>query len=995
MFNRTSKKILINSSGKDGMAGVPGREEQHGTNGNNGEHAKAINVFLSADEHNATVELSSNYNKQSLPLEEANAEIILMAQGGQGGKGGDGGDGHRGTDGADGSDASTRSPGTDGGHAGSGGDGGPGGDGGVGGDGGDITVTVSEHDMDLLMLVDHQSQGGRGGVGGKGGQGGRGGYGGRGGSSYSWTEWDTDSEGNLQSTSYSMPGGSSGADGHSGNDGKAGQKGERGKHGNYQIRVLGLGHYVERYDLQVTYFNHIASEDGIIEPEECLAINQLTIKNTGHMPTPAPIAIYLTQNTWIGFNAENILRTPDKIRPGDTLTMSQSLEFNVKSANAFIPAIDSTFHSVGHIYFGARLPRVQKDFPRVAKQYTEFAIRYPVEISIVSNANAITRNEEAPFAIQCRNISKKALGTHTLGGRSLILSIEVAHGVAKNALLIKNKMGDFSCSLSEPVRKNASLMQQEIGYFSGTLKFTNSHTPAYTNAQLTVTLHLANHRDKNQLDIIQKRNFHIQLADEYQYDPKADFVLVTNHQIKKETVDHWQKMVTSLGSHLSVWNTSLYSGLSYAKKRHDGGSFKSELSGKVVIILDNYFVDDIHNQTKSTHFLDQKELFDAAKTAHISTYVIGPSFDINNAVTPRNLDDNDQKTTITIQDYFAKWNKPKFSDLERMAMKFQEKSIKNSPTERKTMVLNFNPVKLNEGIFDQWKLGTIQICPMLDIHQAHIAYRPTDPHSLDKYDVFNIVKLLPFEKKIKYFYNCLDVPDNLDLEIDNIESDDNITLELDNVEPNNLELENIEIIKKAILSDLMDELLAFSKNKWAINFSKETISSSLILINTLAKCDFSFIKLSKLRSEFVSDLFLKYKYAVMRIPDVADQHILPFFKYRHILSGICLQKINVLLKKYFSKIPLEDKIDKLSEQWKNIPQEEFFYRFSDAYLAGTVYDNQINIDEKIILKSGSPVKPKKSMFSEGIHFFKTKEERESSISSHEKQCTFDLAKPHI
>jgi hypothetical protein len=181
-----------------------------------------------------------------------------------------------------GDDATKYQDGQKGGQGGRGGDAGFGTSGADAGAGGNITISVHEDDLDLLVGISWNIRGGQGGNSGQHGMPGDGGFGGQGGSAIRWTETSDD-------TTYtrSRPAGATG------NPGRPGIRpstllsgGRHGPNGSAQIRVLqrdGTERYYPRaYELEVTGFDVVDENmDGINEPGEHLIVQNIRVKNKG------------------------------------------------------------------------------------------------------------------------------------------------------------------------------------------------------------------------------------------------------------------------------------------------------------------------------------------------------------------------------------------------------------------------------------------------------------------------------------------------------------------------------------------------------------------------------------------------------------------------------------------------------------------------------------------------------------------------------------------
>jgi len=969
MDPRTTRNVIIDKSGKHGADGRHGSASSgDGMDGTDGQSAKDIDIILNVDSEAKLIYLSSKDDTiapRILPLGDANAKIHLKAQGGQGGDGGRGGKGDDGCHGMDGSSATAFSTGTNGTDGENGEHGGRGGNGGDGGDGGDITVTFAEEDADLLKLVSPELQGGKGGDGGSGGAGGSGGRGGHGGSAYSWSETHThiDHEGkSITNTTWrTNVGGQDGRNGHDGSKGAPGKEGRNGHNGHYKIIIPNVGNYTECYDIAIARHQPITSEDGIIEPGETLEIQGITLKNISSMPTPSKIDLSASENNWIGFNPADKLTTINSIAPAALATFAYPLKFYVKPAEKLIPVIDGTFHQKTHVPFRAVLPRVNKEFHTVREQHTGITLRYPVDASIVTHAETITLHEELPFAIKLRNVSTLPIGSDTKTNRPITLQLTAGtHSSDENSLSYFDKTAGQVVGLSNPLCMNMTIPAGQSAYFSGTLHITNPNIAPYTTFNLNFKLSIGSINNYATMHCIQQRNFNFQLADEYRFNPQADFVLVTHCNTKKATVEAWKTLAAAFGTTLSVWNTSLYAGLSYHQTRHDHGSFTTQLRDKVVIILNDAFT--IAGKTQqASGFLAQKEMLDAAKSANVATLVIGQSFDIKSAITPPFKSDYFYEKTAISANY-SKWGHPTIEHLKAKAEEEAKRLRYKFPTEQYVMELALDPAKISPSgyIIDTWYIGHINIYQSLNTQQTRIAYRQKKDDSVDQQDAFNMLKLLPFYKKLHYLTTCEDIP---------------ITL---------------NVVKDAILSDLTDELITFSKSTWLNDLSSDKIEAILTHFNTLEKFDFSFMKNHPFLQVAISKLFIEYKYLASQLPTISDAWWFPWYKRRTILSDNCQKKTTNLLKRYFADCNFEEQEAALAEKWKNTSKEELFRQFSNGHVTGTMYNNHIEVEQMVLKEQVTTSVTKNSFFTEGRHIFKNKEERAACIESYEKRCQFDL-----
>ena len=342
--------------------------------------------------------------------------VFIRAVGGDGGDGGDGGSGQPGSKGYRGRNATRFSHGTNGGPGGNGGNAGNPTDGGDSGDGGVVKLVVNHRDLGLLMLFKGNLDSGNIGFAGEGGQGGRGGKGGAGGSSYHWTESRsyTDSQGKRQTRTVfrSNPGGSNGRNGRNGapssyraHDGRPGTVGE------LQIVVIGPGDiqtvYGSPYDLQLVDFD-VSREYGVLEPDSLIAVDNLTIRNTGGMPTPDnySVRIYIESDRWL-VNEPVDLQLNQSLMPGEKFT------FETKGLR--IRLGDYTVEEPRKRAFRVRHPinplaRMESGIGRNFRQFEnsqDVLLRFPIELTPISSLNSLAPGESTRVIWAIKNVSEE------------------------------------------------------------------------------------------------------------------------------------------------------------------------------------------------------------------------------------------------------------------------------------------------------------------------------------------------------------------------------------------------------------------------------------------------------------------------------------------------------------------------------------------------------------------------------------------------------------
>lgn len=952
----TTNRLIIDASGVAGQSGQDGssgysngNDGTDGTHGKKGQDAKDIKLSLSIDEFNQQVIVNANSEVKRLPLNYAKASISLKANGGKGGDGGDGGrgaDGYRGSDGSDATSSSSGSNGSDGGPGGNGGDAGNGAD---GGNGGNINIHVDDHDMDLLMLLRNvEAKAGSAGRGGDGGRYGSGGPGGSGGSSYSWTEatYSTtiDSEGNPQMEthydSHSNSGGSSGSKGRDGESGSSGSNGLKGIPGDIKFHVRNNGTYNGVYDLSLDEVK-ISSENGVFEPGEMVQVNKIVLKNSGKMPTPShqPIHISLKNNRWISFDEKNTRMITIPIAPAKQFVLHEPFGFRI-SEDKSSPLVNSTFQKIGSLNINAELQRVNFHFPRVAEDTRAITIRYPVEISSIAMPPSVARKEKAPFVVQIKNVSKKPLGLKTSEPRLLEINLSIPSTLTMIGVGFLDEKKEVEITSTAPIVIPVPILRPgETKEFVGTLQFADD-APDHTEALMDIQLQLGKVNDLNAKHIVAKRESALKLSQSYEYKPDADFILITNNCIKKEIIEAWQDMIMKLGSSLSLWDTTLYSGLSLTKKREDGRSLMDDMKNKVIIILNYPNKDD---RRYPTEYLDAKEIFISAKNENISTYVVGKNFDLSKSMLP--LDHQDHKNISILHEYFGT---PSSYNMREEVDKQKNKLKKHHPDRRFLSFVEYKPTITNPhfSTFKKtWKLGEMHLAETLGRKDGHIAFRKnSDIISPDNIDLYHLVKLLPFSKKLRY---------------------------LDRYSEPTFK----DAIKKAIISDLTQELSICREEKWQ---EKEKSQFDLQYFDEFAKHEF------KDKESFL-ELLMQYDYLISRVKSAWDFNA----KYhrRKELYQVCHQQVTELFN-HFSPKDYVLKQNILQTKWLNTRRKQVYAYFSEPYDKSSQMDSHVTLDGSFFQNELVKYRPINSTFKDNFSVCDTEEGFWQSVDHLKKGCRF-------
>jgi calcineurin-like phosphoesterase family protein len=479
-----------------------------------------------------------------------------------------------------------------------------------------------------------------------------------------------------------------------------------------------------------------------------------------------------------------------------------------------------------------------------------------------------------------------------------------------------------------------------MAVFAGTLKFTEDALQ-HINIPIIAQLQLGkmNNMSAEQRPIAEQKS-EVQLSETYQYNAAADFVLVTNNNTPQDIIEEWKEVAEGFGTSMSLWNTSLYSGLSYTQKRKtDGRSLIDDMQGKVVIILNHA---DKDHKTYPTEYLDSMEILQAAKTANISTYVIGSHFDIKKSTLP--VDPSHISVVVVTHDYLTKPNK---KDLAKEVAKREKELKQQNPDKRYVSYDDFNPKKTNmpHSLFKKnWQVGTWRYAEAADKKRAHIAFRQVDKiESADHEDLYHFVKLLPFSKKLTYLgRKCHEVCK--------------------------------EAIIKAVLSDLVDELSIAREEKWQDKHKP----FNLQYLKEFSKGTYA-------DKESLLRVIVQYEYLVSRVKSCYDVN-------SHLHRRKKLQKecepyiLDVLLQfKYEQCHLLRTSLQNLSAK---VRRKNLFESYSNPYGRKTEIDSHLSLDGDKLASGIATYSAKQSAFNDVGNDYDTEEQLRAKTKSSQGSLRF-------
>ncbi|MGB7342922.1 MAG: hypothetical protein WBD20_01805 [Pirellulaceae bacterium] len=684
------------ANGRDGRsffqpprgAGVNGQRGGDATPAVPGQHAGAVDVRLTyshGDRESGKLQINGVVDTADDPPRDVSVPVAIGESGyvyirgigGKGGDGGHGGNGQPGSEGYRGRNATRYSSGGNGGPGGHGGNAGNPTDGAPGGQGADVRLTVGEQDQGLLMLVKGNLAGGDIGFAGKPGRGGKGGSGGPGGSSYHWTETKTyrDSQGNTRTRTVfrSNPGGSRGRNGSDGASSFYRAKDAiPGLPGRLMIEVVGEGGRVDRfdspYDLELISFD-IVGEYDILEPDSLVAVENVTIRNSGGMPTPAnyDVRFFLDTDEWV-LQDDRHLFLQHAIDSDEYYTFeAQGLLFRIGD------------HVVDH---PRRRPFRLRHWidphatmeSGIHRPFTDFengelaTIQFPVELTAITCLNSLAPGESTRVIWAITNIGTetfdhkylhRAVQTYVrmLGGDVDLQHLQFFDHQNRAYDLLKD---DLTIPLRAFGPGETRVLETRIGVKD------HEDVIAYQGFALGVLLNQqrpVSSPEKEQYRCVDYRKAFIRVAERYLREEGSRFLLVANHRTDVNDINKWTQMADYFGSSLDVWDVSYYGFFDLVRAVEKDKSLLEQWRGMTIIVPNNYY-ETPAGQTVAFRQLAKSQFLKAAADYDINFYVVGDSRTggesmLQTALIP--VSDDQLPSQLTTQKDFLKqikrWNK--------------------------------------------------------------------------------------------------------------------------------------------------------------------------------------------------------------------------------------------------------------------------------------------------------------------------------------------------
>lgn len=949
---------LYDASGKNGIHGVKGvrgvtygQRGQDGQSGTRGDDGRKLEISLGVRQHDVTVQANNHLDRY--PLSDRNIILAMHSRGGNGGHGGDGGAGAKGYKGDNGRDASQLCLAGNGADGGPGGHGGHGGAGGNGGNGGDVVLYVHPCDADLLMLTSiPDTQGGIKGNGGQGGCGGRGGHGGKGGSSASWTTTDADGK----EHSHWRSGGFNGRAGPNGRDGQCGKAGVDGLPGSFTI-CTGQKKYSRPYDLQVVSCTLTEpSKNGIFEPQKLVSAF-FTVRNNGGMELPCAqgTRVILKNNRYLSFDPNSTIHLPRGLAAGREYTPSGPLKFRIHD---FSTSIGAPLNIKTSANFRATVERVERHFSQVEQKSQPFVVQYPAQMEKITGVTSISMPEEALMSVRLNNVANGNLGHASDANRIVTLKYRVLpNGETTDAdVCFFSKEGDQCLGASGLTKMVAHMPAHSSTTLSGSLKFADPNLAPYTRVKIGVSLELGALTDpgnEKTVKTVQRREFEVQLSDLYRYNPDADFLLVTNANTQKREMDNWHSLAGDLGLMFSSWNCSMYNGISFYRdqpmpdkdrgepvagpsaeplgaEKHMTTPLGQHFTDKTVVFL-NYPAPD---QKTSTDTLPSLELFHCAQAPYnLKFYTIGKAVGNKDQFFPDQLTVDHVPPIPLIERYFLCKRASK-NRLRREAEKHAKRLHKEHPDKQFTVVYNYENRRLAGRHWGrkQHHVGDVKIClaptENMFIHRPLIPGRESQIDSVLSTDTtFGLLKSLSMARKLSLVNNLMRQNSQ----------------------------EHRTILKKVILSDLVDEHDVFSRDKWTGSLGKRRMKEYLTTLQQVVDASYESLHAQL----FIVETLQEFRAFASRMPRTRDLFV---SRRQRILSSATKGIIDEFLSHYYEdKKVWKGGYRALRDYFKSIPRNKLWQQYQQQGITRPpLYElngyNQV-VDEALLTRTYNNPQP--------------------------------------
>ena len=316
--------------------------------------------------------------------------------------------------------------------------------------------------------------------------------------------------------------------------------------------------------------------------------------------------------------------------------------------------------------------------------------------------------------------------------------------------------------------------------------------------------------------------------------------------------------------------------------------------------------------------------------------------------------------------------RPKEKDMIKKIKKIEKQLNKAYPNERYLFIYDFNPSRLEETFCgSRWDLGSLQIRRGLDRCRPHIVFQEKEVNLMSvitEQDIFNIIKLLPFLKKLNYIYHNLQNPFSR------------------------------TIIFDAILSDLIDELDIFGKQKWSGSLPKKKLELMMTTLMTLSTFNFEGLCSSHEGKAFLMSLLLRFEFVTRHIPHTCDYCCCN--RRGRIVAALVRSKIKYLLREYITrdKKKLNNERRRIKMEYKTLKKGTIISILKNPHSMDTYFDNWMRIQTNIVnivhlpypYPSRSNIEELKYCFTDPRTGIANEPGRVEAVQNFYPNCHFDL-----
>ncbi|MGO0307428.1 hypothetical protein ACTL6P_12610 [Endozoicomonas acroporae] len=609
-----------------------------------------------------------------------------------------------------------------------------------------------------------------------------------------------------------------------------------------------------------------------------------------------------------------------------------------------------------------------------------------MNLDTIEGSKSISRNAEALLSVKVNNISSKALGLQCRQQRLLKLNFkaDTNNDQTRSADLTFYSRDGVPFSGNQGLTKSIDdLPPYGQGGLSGSIAFKDPAQPLYSKVTLFAELELGRldcPTDHQLTEVVHRRVFEVQLAEGYQYDPDADFLLVTNADTSLPEWNQWKTLANRLGLTFATWNSSLNNGISLfhelqSRETEEHPAVETDTAplpatgvhADTGVTLVDHFKDKtivfLNNDDTCVKTLPPCDFFRSASSG-VRSYIVGPKPVREDLFYPEkdlaeNLNGRARKTLVRSYIHTTNGSKDR---LIKAAEKQAKKLRREWPDKRFTVVYNYENLPLPRKTLPivgkygpkRYQMGTLisVLSPTKNMF-TNLSRRPCESdrsdYTLDPGNVFGLLKSLSLQKKIQLVQN-------------------NSTADR-------------EALKKAILSDLVDEHKAFRQVKWAGSIGKSELKKRLTCLQQVVDASYPETR----SKELIQEILIEFRAFAARM--LRDKWYHPrhrqLAKVTHKIIDSFKQKGDIdpthWLENYQAK----------KQSFAGIHRRDLWRRYQDSDVF-PVHQNGLN-DPNPVIDFNELQNPYDtvSRVAENSHFFRDQGERLRALEALENGNSYD------